>query len=109
MRLIIRTFGLILIFIAILVGVLDLIDSYNGGDVILTDVGSFWYSSHPSSLQLLQPAIARHVSPFLWDPIMVTILLWPVTSVLGLPGLIFVLLTHRKARPNKRDLFIRNI
>jgi hypothetical protein len=107
MRLIIRTFGLILIFIAIVVGVLDLIDSYNGNGFTLMDVGSLWYSTHPSSLQLLQPAIARYISPFLWDPIMVTILLWPVTSVLGLPGAFFVLLTRRKTRTNKRDLFIR--
>ena len=62
----VRTFGLILIFIAIVVGVLDLIGSYNGGDFTLTDVGSLWYSTHPGSLQLLQPAIARHISPFLW-------------------------------------------
>ena len=107
MRLMVRTFGLILIFIAIVVGVLDLIGSYNGGDFTLTDVGSLWYSTHPGSLQLLQPAIARHISPFLWDPIMITILLWPVTSALGVPGLIIMLLTRRKTRANKRDLFIR--
>jgi hypothetical protein len=103
----VRTFGLILIFIATVVGVLDLIGSYNGGDFTLTDVGSLWHSTHPDSLQLLQPAIARHISPFLWDPIMVTILLWPVTLALGLPGLIIILLTRRKARANKKDLFIR--
>jgi len=107
MRLMVRTLGLILIFIAIVVGVLDLIGSYNGGDFTLTDVGSLWYSTHPGSLQLLQPAIARHISPFLWDPIMITILLWPVTSALGLPGLIIFLLTRQKTRANKRDLFIR--
>ena len=107
MRLMLRTFGLILIFIAIVVGVLDLIGSYNGGDFTLTDVGSLWYSTHPGSLQLLQPAIARHISPFLWDPIMITILLWPITSALGVPGLIIILLTRQKTRANKRDLFIR--
>jgi hypothetical protein len=102
----VRTFGLILIFIAIVVGVLDLIGSYDGGDFTLTDVGSLWYSTHPGSLQLLQPAVARHISPFLWDPIMITILLWPVIPALGLPGLIIILLTRRKTRANKRDLFI---
>ena len=105
MRKLLRVFGMFLLCLAIVVGVKDLFQWYQTNGFNLTDLGSFWYSLHPNSLQLLEPALTRYLSPFLWDPIFITILLYPATSVFGLPGLLLVLLTGDKTRPGKRDLY----
>ena len=105
MRMVLRVFGLFLICLAIAVGAKDLFHWYQKADFTLTDLGSFWYSCHPGSLQLLEPAVTRYLSPLLWDPIAVSVLLYPATSVFGLPGLVLVLLTRRKTRLRKRDFY----
>ena len=105
MRKILRAFGLILLCLAIGIVAKDLLQWYQTADFVLTDLGSFWYWCHPSSLQLLEPAVTRYLSPFLWDPIAVSVLLYPVTSVFGLVGLVLVLLTRKKTRLRKRDFY----
>ena len=105
MRKLLKAFGIILLCLAIVVGVKDLYQWYQTNDFTLTDLGSYWYSFHPNSLQLLEPAVTRYLSSFLWDPIFITVLLYPATSVFGLPGLLLVLLTRDKTRPGKRDLY----
>ena len=105
MRIILRALGLFLICLAIGIGAKDLFEWYQTADFVLTDLGSVWYWCHPSSLQLLEPAVTRYLSPFLWDPIAVSVLLYPVTSVFGLVGLVLVLLTRKKTRLRKRDFY----
>ena len=105
MRMVLRAFGLCLIFLALGIGAKDLFQWSQTTDFVLTDLGSIWYWCHPSSLQLLEPAVTRYLSPFLWDPIAVSVLLYPVTSVFGLVGLVFVLLTRKKTRLRKRDFY----
>lgn len=105
MRKLLRVFGMFLLCLAIVVGVKDLFQWYQTNGFNLTDLGSFWYSLHPNSLQLLEPALTRYLSPFLWDPIFITVLLYPATSVFGLPGLLLVLLTRDKTRPRKKDFY----
>ena len=102
---VLRAFGLFLICLALGIGVKDLYQWYQTTDFVLTDLGSVWYWCHPSSLQLLEPAVTRYLSPFLWDPIAVSVLLYPVTSVFGLVGLVLVLLTRKKTRLRKRDFY----
>lgn len=51
----------------------------------MRDLGAWWFALHPSSLQLAQPAIERHVWPFLWDPVMLSLLTAPA-GALGLGG-----------------------
>ena len=57
----------------------------------LTALGEWWFWLHPDSLQLLQPAIERHLSPALWDPGVQTLLEWPLAAELfALSGLCFL-------------------
>lgn len=58
------------------------------------DLGAWWADLHFASLQLLEPAIARHLSPFLWDPVMTTVLLTPAWIV-GLAIWAFLMLMRR--------------
>jgi hypothetical protein len=52
---------------------------------------------HRDSLQLLQPALERHVAVWLWDPVLLTVLQWPFMAVLAAPGLALAVLGRRRA------------
>jgi len=54
-------------------------------------LGQLWYQLNRSSLNLVQAVIQRYIHPFLWDPIIVTILLswaFAVLMILGVPLLV---------------------
>lgn len=67
-----------------------------GGPFRLSAAGELWYALDPGSLNLLQAGIQRHLWPALWDPGLVTILLWPAAAVLGVLGLVLFLLGARR-------------
>lgn len=62
-------------------------------------VGQLWYEIDRSSLNLVQAVIQRYVSPFLWDRIIVNILLcWASALLIGL-GAAVLLLTRTNRQP----------
>ena len=63
-------------------------------------LGEMWFKLHPHSLNTAQAAIQRHVAPWLWQPVITTILLWPGWLVFGVPGLV-LLVTCRKRRRHR--------
>jgi hypothetical protein len=63
-------------------------------------IGQLWYELDRSSLNLVQAVIQRYVSPFLWDHIIVKILLcWAFAVLIGLGA--FILLLARKRGPRR--------
>ncbi len=70
--------------------------SIAGNAVFITKLGETWNAIHSTSLQLLQPAIERHVAEWLWDPVALTILTAPTWLVLGIIGAILALLGRKK-------------
>ena len=69
----------------------------------IRSLGEFWFAVHPNSLQLAQPAIERYVLPDLWNPVIVTILTWPLVAVLLVIGVVLLLL----ARAGRRKRLMR--
>jgi hypothetical protein len=67
-----------------------------GGTLSFTPLGQVWNNIHSNSLQLLQPAIERHVSPFLWDPVVLSILTTPAWIVFAIIGAILMLIGRKK-------------
>jgi hypothetical protein len=68
-------------------------------------VGEWWFRLSPGSLQLAQPAIERHVAPFLWDPVILTVLEAPA-ALAGLgagAALIGVSLVRRRSARSSRE------
>ena len=64
-------------------------------------VGQLWYEIDRSSLNLVQAVIQRYVSPFLWDRIIVNILLcWASALLIGL-GAAVLLLTRTNRQPRR--------
>jgi len=89
-----RVIGLLLIALSAGALVGDVLAAKDG--FRLRAVGEVWFQIHPDSLQLLQPALERHVAVWLWDPVMLTLLTWPLAPVLAVPGLALLLLRRKK-------------
>jgi hypothetical protein len=61
-------------------------------------LGQLWYELDRSSLNLVQAVIQRYLSPFLWDRIILNILLCWASAVLIVIGASILLLTRARRR-----------
>ena len=61
-------------------------------------LGQLWYQLDRSSLNLVQAVIQRYIHPFLWDPIIVTILLSWAFAVLMILGVLLLAVFRKRAR-----------
>jgi len=61
-------------------------------------LGQLWFDLDRSSLNLVQAVVQRYLHPFLWDPIIVTILLCWAFAVLMVLGLVILALSGRRGR-----------
>lgn len=102
MRMLCRVLGLIVGAVALALLARDLFVLVQSGSWAPIDVGALWWTLHPGSLQLAEPAIARHLHPFLWDPVMMSVLLSPAWLPLGLLAALLLLLGRRRSRRSRR-------
>ena len=86
-----RAAGWVLLALALVVAGVDVLVS--GG---LRAFGAWWFMLNRDSLQLLQPALERHVAVWLWDPVMLTVLQWPMAAILAMSGVLLMLLKRRR-------------
>jgi hypothetical protein len=61
-------------------------------------VGQLWFDVNRSSLNLVQAVVQRYIHPFLWDPVIVTILLFWAFPVLIVLGTLILAVSARRAR-----------
>ena len=72
-------------------------------------IGKIWYGAHPGSLQVTEAVISRYIdpcglfvaldcTPFLWHPLIATILGWPA----GLVGFVLTSILWFFGRPQRR-------
>src|SRR6201987_179799 len=61
-------------------------------------LGQLWFDLDRSSLNLVQAVVQRYIHPFLWDPIIVTILLWWAFAELMVLGVLILALFGRRTR-----------
>jgi len=97
-RFLCRFFGLLLLAGAFVALVYDGTKSIAGNQLYVTKLGDTWNAVHSTSLQLLQPAIERHVAQWLWDPVALNILTAPTWLVLGILGAALMLIGRKKRR-----------
>jgi len=96
-----RIVAAILLLAAVLVTLQDVWAWYNTGVFEPTVVGKLWYQLSPTTLQLAQPAIQRHVSPWLWDNVIIYVLLFWAAPTFAVPAL--VLLWETSGRRRRRE------
>jgi len=61
-------------------------------------LGQLWYQLNRSSLNLVQAVIQRYIHPFLWDPIILTILLSWAFAVLMILGVLLLVVFRKRVR-----------
>jgi membrane protease YdiL (CAAX protease family) len=93
-----RVIGWIFIVAAIAILVRDFFAWIDTGALAFAVTGELWFTLHSGSLNLLQAITQRYIFPALWDPIFVTVLLWPAFLVIGVPGLILSYAFRRRRR-----------
>ena len=96
LRLIFRFLALMLLAGAFAAFVIDGARSLADSALVLTPLGQTLITLFPTKFPLLQPAIERHVAPFLWDPVVVTLLLAPTWLVAGVLGAALMRLTRKR-------------
>ncbi|MBV8122049.1 MAG: hypothetical protein JO081_19180 [Alphaproteobacteria bacterium] len=93
-----RAIGWVLFLAGLSVLVRDLIAWFETRVWMPIAVGQLWYELDRSSLNLAQAVIQRYLTPFLWDQIIVRILLcWAFVVLIGLGALILLLARGRSA------------
>jgi hypothetical protein len=97
-----RVIGWVLVLSALTVLVLDIFLWLAYGRPPPIATGELWHLLSPNSLLLAQPAIQRHVAAWLWDPVVVTVLLWPSELVLAVPGLLLAWACRVRERRGRR-------
>ncbi len=98
-----RLLGWLVILCGLIVLGRDLFAWYGDGRFAPIAIGQLWFDLDPTSLELLQPAIQRHIYPPLWDWIVQPVLLWyafPTLLVLG--ALLLLLCRGRRERARAR-------
>ena len=93
-----RVIGWVLVVAGIAILARDLFGWINEGTFVLVTAGKLWFTLHVGSLNLIQAVTQRYIFPQLWDPIAVTVLLWPAFLVVGVPGLILIWLFRRRTK-----------
>ncbi len=94
-----RVIGWILLLAGLSVLVRDVIAGFDAGAWRPIAVGQLWYDLDRSSLNLAQAVTQRYVSPFLWNRIVVSVLLsWASAVLIGFGALVLVLARPRRPR-----------
>ena len=94
-----RIFGWILVLAALGALAYEVMAAVNsqGGWRTLT-LGEMWFRLHSPSLNGAQAGIQRYVAPWLWEPVITTVLLWPGWLVFGIPGLLATVFCRKRHR-----------
>ncbi|MBO0332985.1 hypothetical protein J0X12_05135 [Sneathiella sp. CAU 1612] len=80
---------------------LQYLDSQTWHSILL---GELWFTINPEGLNLTQAIVQRYIWPTLWDPVILSLLLWPACLVFLAPGLLLLLLFRKRRKPEGRGL-----
>ena len=95
-----RILGWIFLILALIIFANDFLSYVTEGSWKPTILGRLWSEWSPQTLQLIQPAIERHLWEPLWSDFLFPILLQPASLVFGILGLIFWFI-GRSSRPHR--------
>ncbi len=93
-----RAVGLCLVAIAFITLVVDGTKSIAASTLIFTPLGEGWFSLHPPSLNLFQALIERYTFPFIWDSVILNLMLLPVWLVIAALGFALIYIGRRRMR-----------
>jgi len=98
-RFLFRFIGLLCLALGFIFLVYDGTKSIADQKLYISSVGTIWSNIHQSSLLLLQPAVERHVAPWLWQGVIQPYFLeQPMWLVLGILGALLILIGRKKKK-----------
>src|SRR5215470_16756257 len=101
MSIVCRLIGWIIFLAGLAVLARDVFVSIEAGHWVPIAVGQLWFDLDRSSLNLVQAVVQRYIHPFLWDPIIVTVLLCWAFAVLMVLGLLVLAIASKWKRRSK--------
>ncbi len=91
--------GLLFLALALIAAVLDITRSIANSVLTYTPLGQDWFNFSNSTLNLFQVGIQRQLGlPWLWDSVIVNILLAPSWLIFAILALMFLWLGRRRDR-----------
>jgi hypothetical protein len=99
LRLSIRSLGLLLLAGGFVSLIVDGTRSLAGGRLFVTTLRKGATDLFPAALQSIQTSVEQNVAAFLWDPIISTLLLLPVSVGFGALGALLIVLSHKPQEP----------
>lgn len=91
LRFVLRFLGILIFAASFIALISDGVRSLAADRVLFTPLGQTWFSLHSGSLNLSQAVVQRYVHPYVWDPMIQTVLLWPTFAVGGVVGILLML------------------
>jgi hypothetical protein len=99
LRFLARFTGLWLLAGAFVSLVIDGNRSIAAGRFMLTAFGEAWYALNPASLDATRNWVEAHLPGWLWNPVILGVLLTPLWIVLAALGAILVFVGRKRERP----------
>ena len=93
-----RWIGWLFLLAALMIALAELARYVGGSGEFFVSIGNWWAILNLESLLLVQAAVERYILPDLWNPVIVTVLEWPLIIVLLVVGVIGLLLARRGRR-----------
>src|ERR687886_2715763 len=99
LRFLARALGLVLVAAGFVGLVIDGTRSIANGSLMFTPFGEVAYRVLGERYLLLQPAIERHVSPWLWENVILSLTLLPASVIAFVLGVILLWLGQKRPGP----------
>ncbi len=90
--------GLCLIVLALLAAGAELVGSLAADAWQPLALGGIWAAVDLGSLNLVQAVVQRYLHPAIWDPGIISLLLWPAWIVLTVPGAVLAIACWPRGR-----------
>lgn len=87
---ILRTLGLLFLLAALGAVGFDMAQWVSTDTFRFHSAGELWFKLDPASLNLAQAIIQRYILVDLWDPVLITVLQYPASVVLGVPAILLL-------------------
>ncbi|QGM97011.1 hypothetical protein [Methylocystis parvus] len=100
LRLLTRLIGFLLLAVGFMALIVDGTRSIAGGGLMVTTLRRGAADAAPAFYQSIQSAVAAK-SAFLWDPVLTTLMLLPVSVALGGLGALMIIFSHKQEATNR--------
>lgn len=101
-RFIMRFLSVSALAIGVIVAVLDAARSIGASKIVVTSIAKSWTTLSPESFNASKAYVEAHGVPYLWDPVITSVLSVPTAIALAVLALLLYMLGHKREHPASR-------